>query len=112
MDLEDFLGWVLNVYKLVYDIEDMCYCLYQVVCNCNEDEVDGIVLLMGYQCKELVDWVCVEGVVKVDECEQLEEVLIVLYDVIWVDVFEGEGIKVLVCCVKGKCKVVEWLFKD
>lgn len=59
-----------------------------------------------------MDWACAEGVIKADECEQLEEALTALYDVIRVDAFEGEGIKALARCAKGKRKVVERPPKD
>jgi len=106
-DPEDSLGRVLNAYKLAHDTEDVRHRLHQAVRNRNEDEVDGIALLMGHQRKELVDWACAQGVVKADECGQLEEALTALYDVIRVDAFEGEGIKALARCAKGKRKVVE-----
>lgn len=112
MDPEDSLGRVLNAYKLAHDTEDVRHRLHQAVRNRNEDEVDGIALLMGHQRKELVDWACAEGVIKADECEQLEEALTALYDVIRVDAFEGEGIKALARCAKGKRKVVERPPKD
>ena len=107
MDPEDSLGRVLNAYKLAHDTEDMRHRLHQAVRNRNEDEVDGIALLMGHQRKELVDWACAEGVVKADECDQLQEALTALYDVIRVDAFEGDGLKALSRCAKGKRKVVE-----
>ncbi len=107
MDPEDPLGRVLNAYKLAHDTEDMRHRLHEAVRNRNEDEVDGIALLMGHQRKELVDWACAQGVVKADECDQLQEALTALYDVIRVDAFEGEGLKALSRCAKGKRKVVE-----
>ena len=112
MDPEDSLGRVLNAYNLAHATEDVRHRLHQAVRNRNEDEVDGIALLMGHQRKELVDWACAEGVVKADECEQLEEALTALYDVIRVDAFEGDGLKALARCAKGKRKVVERPPKD
>ncbi|MBU2873053.1 acyl-CoA dehydrogenase [Marinobacter salexigens] len=107
MDPDDSLGRVLNAYKLANETADMRSRLHDAIRNRDEDDLDGIALLMGHQRKELVDWACAEGVVKADECEKLEEALTALYDVIRVDAFDEEGLKALSRCAKGKRKVVE-----
>jgi len=106
-DPEDPLGRVLHAYRLAQDTADMRSRLHEAIRNRDEDELDGIALLMGHQRKELVDWACAQGIVTADECPKLEEALTALYDVIRVDAFEGEGLKALARCAKGKRKVVE-----
>lgn len=106
-DSNDPLGRVLNAYKLANETADMRSRLHDAIRNRDEDDLDGIALLMGHQRKELVDWACAEGVVKADECDKLEEALTALYDVIRVDAFDEEGLKALSRCAKGKRKVVE-----
>ena len=112
MDPDDSLGRVLNAYKLANETADMRGRLHDAVRNRDEDDLDGIALLMGHQRKELVDWACAEGVVKADECDKLEEALTALYDVIRVDAFDEEGLKALSRCAKGKRKVVERPARD
>jgi acyl-CoA dehydrogenase len=107
MDPEDPLGRVLNAYKLANETADMRGRLHEAIRNRDEDELDGIALLMGHQRKELVDWACAQGIVKADECDKLLEALEALYDVIRVDAFEADGLKALSRCAKGKRKVVE-----
>jgi acyl-CoA dehydrogenase len=104
---DDPLGRVLNAYRLANETAGMRSRLHDAIRNRDEDELDGIALLMGHQRKELVDWACAEGIVKADECDKLQEALTALYDVIRVDAFEGEGLKALSRCAKGKRKVVE-----
>lgn len=106
-DPEDPLGRVLHSYRLAQDTADMRGRLHEAIRNRDEDELDGIALLMGHQRKELVDWACAQGIVTADECPKLEEALTALYDVIRVDAFEGDGLKALARCAKGKRKVVE-----
>ncbi len=106
-DPEDPLGRVLHAYRLAQDTADMRSRLHEAIRNRDEDELDGIALLMGHQRKELVDWACAQGIVTADECPKLEEALTALYDVIRVDAFEGDGLKALARCAKGKRKVVE-----
>ena len=106
-DPEDPLGRVLHAYRLAQDTAEMRSRLHQAIRDRDEDELDGIALLMGHQRKELVDWACAQGIVTADECPKLEEALTALYDVIRVDAFEGEGLKALARCAKGKRKVVE-----
>ncbi|MEE3168887.1 MAG: acyl-CoA dehydrogenase, partial [Pseudomonadota bacterium] len=79
----------------------------EAIRNRDEDQIDGIALLMGHQRKELVDWACDQGIVKKEECDQLLEALEALYDVIRVDAFDADGLKALSRCAKGKRKVVE-----
>ncbi|MGM0768435.1 MAG: acyl-CoA dehydrogenase [Pseudomonadota bacterium] len=106
-DPDDALGRVLNAYRLANETVDMRNRLHEAIRNRDEDELDGIALLMGHQRKELVDWACEQGVVKEEECDKLLEALEALYDVIRVDAFEGDGLKALSRCAKGKRKVVE-----
>ncbi|AZT85573.1 acyl-CoA dehydrogenase [Marinobacter sp. NP-4(2019)] len=106
-DPDDPLGRVLNAYRLANETVEMRSRLHEAIRNRNEDEVDGIALLMGHQRKELVDWACEQGVIKKEECDKLLEALEALYDVIRVDAFEGDGLKALARCAKGKRKVVE-----
>ena len=106
-DPEDPLGRVLHAYRLAQDTADMRSRLHHAIRDRDEDELDGIALLMGHQRKELVDWACAQGIVTADECPKLEEALTALYDVIRVDAFEGDGLKALARCAKGKRKVVE-----
>ncbi|MFL1456676.1 acyl-CoA dehydrogenase [Marinobacter sp. GN3S48] len=106
-DPDDPLGRVLNAYRLANETAEMRNRLHEAIRNRNEDELDGIALLMGHERKELVDWACEQGVVKKEECDKLLETLEALYDVIRVDAFEGDGLKALARCAKGKRKVVE-----
>ncbi|MDP4547791.1 acyl-CoA dehydrogenase [Marinobacter sp. MDS2] len=106
-DPNDPLGRVLNAYKLANETHEMRQRLHEAIRNRNEDELDGIALLMGHQRKELVDWACAQGIVTADECPKLEEALTALYDVIRVDAFEPDGLKSLAKTAKGKRKVVE-----
>src|SRR5699024_2622223 len=82
MDPDDPLGRVLNAYKLANETAGMRSRLHDAIRHRNEDELDGIALLMGHQRKELVDWACAEGIVKAEECGKLLEALTALYDVI------------------------------
>ncbi|WP_339799401.1 acyl-CoA dehydrogenase [uncultured Marinobacter sp.] len=104
---DDAMGRVLNAYRLANETRELRQRLHEAVRNRNEDEVDGIALLMGHQRKELVDWACKEGVIKAEECDKLLEALTALYDVIRVDAFDSEGLKALSRAAKGKRKVVE-----
>ncbi|MBB5319542.1 acyl-CoA dehydrogenase [Marinobacter oulmenensis] len=106
-DPDDPLGRVLNAYRLANDTADMRQRLHEAIRNRDEDQIDGIALLMGHQRKELVDWACAQGIVTADECPKLEEALTALYDVIRVDAFDADGLKALSRCAKGKRKVVE-----
>ncbi|MBO6849938.1 MAG: acyl-CoA dehydrogenase [Marinobacter sp.] len=106
-DPDDPLGRVLNAYRLANETVDMRNRLHEAIRSRNEDEIDGIALLMGHQRKELVDWACDKGIIKEAECDKLLEALEALYDVIRVDAFEGDGLKALSRCAKGKRKVVE-----
>jgi acyl-CoA dehydrogenase len=107
MDPEDPLGRVLNAYKLANETAGMRGRLHDAIRSRDEDDLDGIALLMGHQRKELVNWACTEGIIKAEECGKLEEALTALYDVIRVDAFEDEGLKALARCSRGKRKVVE-----
>jgi len=107
LDPEDPLGRVLNAYRLAHETAEMRQRLHEAIRNRDEDELDGIALLMGHQRKELVDWACAQGIVKADECPKLEEALTALYDVIRVDAFDADGLKALAKGAKGKRKVVE-----
>ena len=104
---DDPLGRVLNAYRLARETADMRARLHEAIRNRNEDELDNIALLMGHERKELVDWACAQGIVTADECPKLEAALTALYDVIRVDAFDGDGLKALARCTKGKRKVVE-----
>ena len=106
-DPDDPLGRVLNAYKLANETAGMRQRLHEAIRNRDEDELDGIALLMGHQRKELVDWACAQGIVTADECPKLEEALTALYDVIRVDAFDADGLKALAKAAKGKRKVVE-----
>ena len=107
MDPDDPLGRVLNAYKLANETADMRQRLHEAIRSRDEDELDGIALLMGHQRKELVDWACAQGIVTADECPKLEEALTALYDVIRVDAFDADGLKALAKAATGKRKVVE-----
>ncbi|QFS88917.1 MULTISPECIES: acyl-CoA dehydrogenase [unclassified Marinobacter] len=107
MDPDDPLGRVLNAYNLANETAEMRQRLHEAIRNRDEDELDGIALLMGHQRKELVDWACAQGIVTADECPKLEEALTALYDVIRVDAFDADGLKALAKGAKGKRKVVE-----
>lgn len=106
-DPNDSLGRVLNAYRLANETAEMRQRLHAAIRNRDEDELDGIALLMGHQRKELVNWACAQGIVKADECPKLEEALTALYDVIRVDAFDADGLKALAKSSKGKRKVVE-----
>ncbi|MEC9387931.1 acyl-CoA dehydrogenase [Marinobacter sp. bablab_jr008] len=106
-DPSDPLGRVLNAYRLANETEESRHKLHEAIRSRDEDEVDGIALLMGHQRKELVDWACAQGIVKAEECPKLEEALTALYDVIRVDAFDAGGLKSLAKSAKGKRKVVE-----
>lgn len=106
-DPSDPLGRVLNAYRLANETEESRHKLHEAIRSRDEDEVDGIALLMGHQRKELVDWACAQGIVKAEECPKLEEALTALYDVIRVDAFDADGLKALAKGAKGKRKVVE-----
>ena len=107
MDPDDPLGRVLNAYKLATETAEMRQRLHEAIRSRDEDELDGIALLMGHQRKELVDWACAQGIIKADECPKMEEALTALYDVIRVDAFDADGLKALAKGAKGKRKVVE-----
>lgn len=107
MDPDDPLGRVLNAYNLANETAEMRQRLHEAIRNRDEDELDGIALLMGHQRKELVDWACAQGIIKADECPKMEEALTALYDVIRVDAFDADGLKALAKGAKGKRKVVE-----
>ena len=107
LDPDDPLGRVLNAYKLANETAGMRQRLHEAIRSRDEDELDGIALLMGHQRKELVDWACAQGIVTADECPKLEEALTALYDVIRVDAFDADGLKALAKAAKGKRKVVE-----
>ena len=94
-DPSDPLGRVLNAYRLANETEESRHKLHEAIRSRDEDEVDGIALLMGHQRKELVDWACAQGIVKAEECPKLEEALTALYDVIRVDAFDADGLKAL-----------------
>ncbi|WP_336365528.1 acyl-CoA dehydrogenase [Marinobacter sp. C2H3] len=106
-DPADPLGRVLNAYRLANDTAGVRDRLHEAIRHRDEDDLDGIALLMGHQRKELVQWACKEGLVKESECEHLETALTALYDVIRVDAFDGDGLQALARCAKGKRKVVE-----
>lgn len=106
-DPDDPLGRVLNAYRLANDTHEIRQRLHKAIRDRDEDDLDGIALLMGHERQKLVDWACKEGIIKADECDQLLEALTALYDVIRVDAFDGDGLKALARCAKGKRKVVE-----
>ncbi|MGP9832233.1 acyl-CoA dehydrogenase [Marinobacter sp. NSM] len=112
MDPDDPLGRVLNAYNLANETAEMRQRLHEAIRTRDEDELDGIALLMGHQRKELVDWACAQGIIKADECPKMEEALTALYDVIRVDAFDADGLKALAKGAKGKRKVVERPSKD
>ncbi|MDX5439758.1 MAG: acyl-CoA dehydrogenase [Alteromonadaceae bacterium] len=107
VDPDDPLGRVLNAYNLANETAEMRQRLHEAIRSRDEDELDGIALLMGHQRKELVDWACAQGIIKADECPKMEEALTALYDVIRVDAFDADGLKALAKGAKGKRKVVE-----
>lgn len=104
---EDSLGRVLNAYRLANETREMRERLHNAIRNRNEDELDGIALLMGHERKELVDWACEQKIVSEDESKLLLEALTALYDVLRVDAFDADGLKELSVCATGKRRVVE-----
>ncbi len=106
-DSEEALGRILNAYTLARRTEDVRKRVNAAVRELDEDQVDGVSLLMGHQRAELVDWAVSTGVVRPDERDLLLEALTALYDVIRVDAFDPEGIKALAKSSRGKRQVVE-----
>lgn len=106
-DPEDSLGRVLNAYRLARATQPIRERLHAAVRKRDEDDLDGIALLMGHQRAELVDWAVEEGIVSEEEREPLLAALAALYDVLRVDAFDPEGIKELAAAAKGKRQVVE-----
>ncbi|EED35467.1 conserved domain protein [Luminiphilus syltensis NOR5-1B] len=104
---DDPLGRVLNAYKLARQTQPIRDRLHAVIRKQNEDDLDGIALLMGHQRKELVDWAIGEGIVKHEEGEPLLAALNALYDVLRVDAFDAEGMQELAEAARGKRRVVE-----
>lgn len=104
---EDPLGRVLNAYNLANETREMRDRLHQAIRSRNEDELDGIALLMGHERKQLVDWACEQNIIKSVECDKLLEALTALYDVIRVDAFDADGLKELAAATTGKHQVIE-----
>ena len=104
---DDPLGRVLNAYRLARATQPARDRLHAAIRKRDEDDLDGIALLMGHQRAELVDWAVSEGVVDEGEREALLEALTALYDVLRVDAFEAEGLRELAASAQGKRRVVE-----
>ena len=104
---DDSLGRVLNAYRLANETHEMRERLHTAIRSRNEDDLDGIALLMGHERKELVDWAVEQKIVTEKESKQLLEALTALYDVLRVDAFDADGLKELSKCATGKRKVVE-----
>ena len=104
---DDAQGRVLHTYRLANETRPLRDKLHAAVRQRDEDDLDGIALLMGHQREELVDWAVANDVISEEEREPLLEALTAIYDVIRVDAFEAEGIREMAECVKGKRRVVE-----
>jgi acyl-CoA dehydrogenase len=104
---DDSLGRVLNAYRLANETHEMRERLHTAIRSRDEDELDGIALLMGHERKELVDWACEQKIITKEESKPLLEALTALYDVLRVDAFDADGLKELAVCATGKRKVVE-----
>jgi acyl-CoA dehydrogenase len=104
---DDPLGRVLNAYRLARETQPIRDKLHAAIRKRDEDDLDGIALLMGHQRAELVEWAAREGVIEEAEREPLLEALTALYDVLRVDAFEADGIRELSVAAKGKRRVVE-----
>lgn len=104
---DDPLGRVLNAYRLARATQPIRDRLHEAVRARDEDDIDGIALLMGHQRAELVDWAVGEGIVDEAEREPLLAALTALYDVLRVDAFDPEGLRELAQAAKGKRRVVE-----
>ncbi|MEE4110501.1 MAG: acyl-CoA dehydrogenase domain-containing protein, partial [Halieaceae bacterium] len=104
---DDPLGRVLNAYRLARETQSLRDRLHAAVRERDEDDLDGIALLMGHQRAELVDWAVSEGVVGEGERDALLEALSALYDVLRVDAFEADGLRELAEACRGKRRVVE-----
>lgn len=106
-DPEDALGRVLNAYRLARATQTQREKIHAAVRTRDEDDIDGIALLMGHQRVELVDWAIAEKIVDADHRSELIEAFTALYDVIRVDAFGAEGIRELSAAARGKRRVVE-----
>jgi acyl-CoA dehydrogenase len=104
---DDPLGRVLNAYRLARETQPLRDRLHAAIRERDEDDLDGIALLMGHQRAELVDWAGSEGVVGEGEREPCSKRCTALYDVLRVDAFEADGIRELSVAAKGKRRVVE-----
>jgi acyl-CoA dehydrogenase len=104
---DDPLGRVLNAYRLARETQPLRDRLHAAIRERDEDDLDGIALLMGHQRAELVDWAVSEGVVGEGERDALLEALSALYDVLRVDAFEADGLRDLAEASRGKRRVVE-----
>lgn len=103
----DPLGRVLNAYQLANETKEMRDRLHKAIREKDEDDLDGIALLMGHERKELVDWACKKGIISKEESGKLLEALTALYDVLRVDAFDADGLKELAKGSEGKRRVVE-----
>ncbi|KGE02999.1 acyl-CoA dehydrogenase [Pseudohaliea rubra] len=104
---DDSLGRVLNAYRLARETQHIRDRLHAAIRKRDEDELDGIALLMGHQRTELVNWAVAEGIVSEEEREPLLAALTALYDVLRVDAFDPDGLRELAAAAKGKRRVVE-----
>jgi acyl-CoA dehydrogenase len=104
---EDNLGRVVNAYRLARDTEEIRQRVNEAIRQRDEDQVDGVALLLGHQRAELVDWAVEQGIVSESEREPLLTALTALYDVIRVDAFDAEGIRELADAARGRRRVVE-----
>ncbi len=106
-DPEDSMGRVLNAYRLARETEELRGKIHEAIRARDEDDIDGIALLMGHQRVELVDWAIAENIVDAEHRDKLIEAFTALYDVIRVDAFDAEGLRALSDCARGKRQVVE-----
>jgi len=104
---EDSLGRVLNAYRLARETRELRAKIHEAVRARDEDDIDGIALLMGHERVELVDWAIAEGTVGAEHRELLIEAFTALYDVLRVDAFDAEGIRELSAGSRGRRRVVE-----
>ena len=104
----DPVAWIIRIASVTPVLSAlMMVFLFFAIRKRDEDELDGIALLMGHQRAELVNWAVGEGIVSEEEREPLLAALTALYDVLRVDAFDPSGLRELAQAAKGKRRVVE-----
>src|SRR5690606_36623334 len=104
---DDPLGRVLNAYRLANQTRELRERLHTAIRNKDEDDLDGIALLMGHEREALVNWAATNNIISAEERAPLLEALTALYDVIRVDAFDAGAIRALAANVKDSYRVVE-----